>query len=134
MKEGWSIRWKALLIWLCGYLNIVAFIIAGGYAIVKSKNEELKKTTKQAFIVTLIFTLISMFFTVYSGFGGMSGDFYSSGSYTAYGVLLLISNIAKIIVFVICGAIAFFKGSRSMEEAETENKEEQNSEDGDLKI
>ena len=53
MKEGWTTRWKALLIWLSGYLSIVAFAIAGGYAIVKSDDEELKKTAKQALILNL---------------------------------------------------------------------------------
>ena len=75
MQEGWSTRWKSLFIWLCGYLSIIAFAIAGGYAIVKSEDEELKNTTKKAFIVTLIFTLISMFFSVYNSIGGMADGY-----------------------------------------------------------
>ena len=45
MKEGWTTRWKALFVWLCGYLNIVAFALVGGYMIVKSDDEELKNTS-----------------------------------------------------------------------------------------
>ena len=40
MKEGWTTRWKALFLWLCGYLSIIAFAVTGGYVIVKSENEE----------------------------------------------------------------------------------------------
>ena len=30
MKQIWSLRWKNLLIWVCGYLSIVAFALVGG--------------------------------------------------------------------------------------------------------
>ena len=111
MQEGWSTRWKSLFIWLCGYLSIIAFAIAGGYAIVKSEDEELKSTTKKAFIVTLIFTLISMFFSVYNSIGGMADGYYSSGAYEAYGILKEIVSIAKIIVFVVFAALSFINGN-----------------------
>ena len=58
MKEVWSKSWKKILIWACGYVSIIAFAIAGGYAIVKSEDEELKKTAKTCFIVTLVFGYI----------------------------------------------------------------------------
>lgn len=133
MKEGWTARWKALLVWLCGYLSIIAFAIAGGYVIVKSDNEELKRTTKQAFIVTLVFTLISMFFAIYSSIGTMFAGFYGSDAYIAYNVLLQLTEIAKIIVFVVFGALAFFKGNYGPEKTE-EKKEPEKSADDELKI
>ena len=136
MKEGWTTRWKALLIWLCGYLSIIAFIIAGGYTIVKSDNEELKKTTKTAFIVTIIFTLISMFLALYNSIGGMVGNYYSSAGYDAYNVLVQITTIAKIIVYVTFGALAFFKGNyapEKMPQSDGQNSGEENK-DEDLKI
>lgn len=108
MKEGWSRRWKALLIWASGYLSFIAFVIVGGYVIVKSDDKELKDTVKKAFIVTLIFTAISMFFTLYSGIGGMTENYYTSGAYTAYSVLMLITNIAEIVVYVVFALLAFF--------------------------
>ena len=54
MKEGWTTRWKALFVWLCGYLNIVAFALVGGYMIVKSDDEELKNTSKKVLHLFLI--------------------------------------------------------------------------------
>ena len=50
MKKVWTNRWKKVLIWLSGYLSFIAFAIVGGYTIVKSEDEELKKTTKAAFL------------------------------------------------------------------------------------
>lgn len=127
MKEGWTTRWKALLIWLCGYLNIVALALTGGYVIVKSENEELRREAKKAFFVTVIFTLISMFFTLYSDIGSMASDYYSSAAYTAYSVMTNLVSIAKVIVFVVFGALAFFKGGRTEEKAKAPAQEEEKS-------
>ena len=101
MKEGWTTRWKALFIWLSGYLSIIAFAIVGGYAIVKSEDEELKKTAKQALIVTVIFTAISMFLSLYNAIGVMTDSYYASAAYEAYSILSQLTAIAKIIVFVV---------------------------------
>ena len=36
MKNIWNNRWKKALIWLCGYVSLIAYAITGGYVIVKS--------------------------------------------------------------------------------------------------
>lgn len=125
MKEGWSTRWKALLIWLCGYLSIVAFAVVGGYAIVKSNDEKLKNETKKAFIVTLIFTAITVIFTIFTNIGGFDSGFYASEAYKVYGVLSKIVAIAEAIVFVVFGAIAFFGKNNSQKKAEDTASEDQ---------
>ena len=138
MKEGWSRRWKALLIWASGYLSFIAYAIVGGYVIVKSDDEELKNTAKKAFIVTLIFTAISMFFSIYSSIGALSSSYYSSGAYVAYGVLQMIVNIAKIVVYVVFALLSFFNvkvvSDKSEEKAEdkTEEKKEEKSSDNNI--
>lgn len=144
MKEGWSRRWKALLIWASGYLSFIAYAIVGGYVIVKSDDEELKETAKKAFIVTLIFTAISMFFSIYNSIGALSSSYYSSGAYVAYGVLQMIVNIAKIVVYIVFALLSFFNakdasakaGDRSDEtfEEKTEEKSEEKSVDNDVKF
>lgn len=134
MKEGWSRRWKALLIWASGYLSFIAYAIVGGYVIVKSDDEELKDTAKKAFIVTLIFTAISMFFSIYNSIGALSSSYYSSGAYVAYGVLQMIVNIAKIAVYVVLALLSFFnvkvvsdKSEEKAEDKSEEKKEEKSS-------
>lgn len=138
MKEGWSRRWKALLIWASGYLSFIAYAIVGGYVIVKSDDEELKDTAKKAFIVTLIFTAISMFFSIYNSIGALSSSYYSSGAYVAYGVLQMIVNIAKIVVYVVFALLSFFNvkvvSDKSEEKAEDtpEEKKEEKSSDNNI--
>ena len=138
MKEGWSRRWKALLIWASGYLSFIAYAIVGGYVIVKSDDEELKNTAKKVFIVTLIFTAISMFFSIYNSIGALSSSYYSSGAYVAYGVLQMIVNIAKIAVYVVFALLSFFNvkvvSDKSEEKAEdkSEEKKEEKSSDNNI--
>lgn len=138
MKEGWSRRWKALLIWASGYLSFIAYAIVGGYVIVKSDDKELKDTAKKAFIVTLIFTAISMFFSIYNSIGALSSSYYSSGAYVAYGVLQMIVNIAKIVVYVVFALLSFFNvkvvSDKSEEKAEdkSEEKKEEKSSDNNI--
>ena len=127
MKEGWTTRWKALFVWLCGYLNIVAFALVGGYMIVKSDDEELKNTSKKVLIVTLIFTAISMFLSLYNNIGGMADNYYSSKAYSAYDIMSNITNIAKIVVFAVCAAISFFKKRTDKPQLPTEQKTEDSS-------
>jgi hypothetical protein len=127
MKEGWTTRWKALFVWLCGYLNIVAFALVGGYMIVKSDDEELKNTSKKVLIVTLIFTAVSMFLSLYNNIGGMADNYYSSKAYSAYDIMSNITNIAKIVVFAVCAAISFFKKRTDKAQQPTEQKTEDSS-------
>ena len=127
MKEGWTTRWKALFVWLCGYLNIVAFALVGGYMIVKSDDEELKNTSKKVLIVTLIFTAVSMFLSLYNNIGGMADNYYSSKAYSAYDIMSNITNIAKIVVFAVCAAISFFKKRTDKSQLPTEQKTEDSS-------
>ena len=125
MKEGWTTRWKALLLWLCGYLSFMAFALVGGYVIVKSEDEELKKTAKLILILTLIFTAISMFFSIYNGIGSMFGNYYSSIAYMIYDILDLIVTVVKIAVFVLFAALSFFQGnSEPVQEEPTAKPEE----------
>lgn len=111
MNEGWTKRWKALFMWLCGYLSIVAFALVGGYVIVKSEDEELKKTAKLILIITLIFTAISMFLSIFYSIGNMTNNFYSSGAYDFYNIVQQITTIAKIVVYAVFALIAFFGGN-----------------------
>ncbi len=108
MKEGWTNRWKKLLIWVSGYLSIIAFVIVGGYFIIKGEDEELKKTAKLVFIVTIIFTAISAVLALYSSILTLAGASYTSTAYNIYEWLTSITLIAKIITFATFALLAFF--------------------------
>ena len=131
MKEVWTKNLKKALIWLSGYLTFVAYAIVGGYTIVKSEDEDLKKEAKKAFIVTLILTAISAFFVIFDQFGGMSSNWYGSGAQKFSNICSRIVSIAKIVVYAIFLLIALFSGKEKAKdepkvevvENETEDKE-----------
>ncbi len=99
--SAWSKKWKQILIWFSGYVSFIAFAIIGGYTIVKSDDEDLKKTAKQTFIVTLIFTAVSALLALLNYVGGFSDNYYSSALYEMYSILTRIISIAQIIVYAI---------------------------------
>ncbi len=101
MKSIWNNSWKKTLIWFSSYIGFTAFAIVGGYTIVKSEDEQLKKTVKTAFITTLIFACISAFLTLFSSFAGMSENYYNSAAYDFYDIASKLVNVAKIAVHAI---------------------------------
>lgn len=98
MNSVWTTKWKKILIWAVGYLNIIAFALVGGYVIVK-KEEELQETTKKVFVITLIFTALSAFFSIFNSVGSMFDGYYSSIAYDIYSYASSIISIGKIITY-----------------------------------
>ena len=99
MNINWNSKWKSVLVWLSAYLNFIAFVLVGGYFYVKKEEEELQTATKRAFLVTLIFTAINAFFSVFNYIGGLTNNYYTSSAYDFYSTCTTIVGIAKIIVF-----------------------------------
>ncbi len=121
MKSGWSNKWKKVLIWFSGYFSFIAFAIVGGYTIIKSENEEHKKTSKLAFIITLIFACLSAFLTIFYNCAGMSDSFYGSGAYDFYDIFGKIINIAKVIVFAVFIIIELVKKEKVEDDTNKDN-------------
>lgn len=129
MKEGWSNRWKKLLIWVCGYLSIIAFAIVGGYTIVKSDDKELKKTSHKAFVITVIFTIIEAFLAIYSACLSMANtQTYSGDASDALVWLSAITVIAKTIVFAVFAIIDFCEKGDKIENKQEKSEKLENSE------
>ncbi len=101
MKNIWSMKWKKVLIWFSGYISFLAFALVGGYTLVKSEDEELKKTAKQTFIVVLIFAAISALLSLFHNVCGLSDKYYSSAEYGAYSILSKLVAIAQVIVYAV---------------------------------
>lgn len=94
MKEIWSRNWKKVLIWLCGYVHLIAFVIAGGYAIVKSNDKELQKTAKTVLVITLIFTAIEALISILNRISLLGANMGTALNWISFFVIL-----AKIGVF-----------------------------------
>ncbi len=129
MKSNWSNKWKKVLIWFSGYFSFVAFAIVGGYAVIKGNDEELKKTAKTAFIVTLIFACINAFLTIFSSFAGISDNYYISAAYDFYSIFSGLVSVAKIIVFAVFIIIELAKKEEIAADAKENEKIEEEKEE-----
>ena len=106
MKEVWTKSWKKVLIWACGFVSIIAFAIAGGYAIVKGE-DDVKSTAKRCFVVTLIFLAADAFMSILSGIAGFAS---SSVFYDIIRLLNFILLIAKIGIYAAAIIITLVSG------------------------
>ncbi len=125
MKQIWSLRWKKLLIWICGYLSIVAFAIVGGYTIVRSDSRALKQTSKNAFIAVVVFTVLEAIRLLLSSIGSVSG-----GMAGFLAVYVMLVALAKIIVFACCAIIAFCGGKGDVQDDEPAADQPDKKDDG----
>lgn len=127
-----SEKWQKAIIWLTGYLNIIAFFLAGGYIYLKTDNEDVKSSAKNVLVLLIGFTGLDILRSVIYNILSVA----SAG----YDVLNVISKIGtvftiiKAIVFVvlfildICGKkIMLVKNSKTVE-TKTEDKDESVSE------
>ncbi len=105
----WSKKWKEILIWVSGFFGFLTFALVGGYTIVKSEDEDLKKTAKKGFIVLLIFTAVSAFFSLFNAIAGMSDSYYGSSAYKFYTVMTNLVTIAKIVVYAVFVVLTLIK-------------------------
>lgn len=125
MKKILNNLWKGLLIWVSGYLSFMAFIFVAIYMLVKEQdNEELQKETKKAFIVTIVFTVISLLLSFSSEVADLFGKHLAVTD--AYSVITSLVNIAKIVVYVTM-TVLFIVSSRKNSNDEVEVVETEDS-------
>ena len=120
MKNIWNNRWKKALIWLCGYVSLIAYAITGGYVIVKSEDEDLRRTAKTAFVVTLIFTAIDAFVSILSSIHGLAG--YNQGFSEFLSWFRFFLQIAKIAVYAAFIILSLFGGEKESADASKTEK------------
>lgn len=101
-----SAKWQKLIVWLTGYLNIIAFFLAGGYVYTKTQDEEVKNSAKTALILVAGFTAIEMLRGLIYYIMTLSNASYEALS--AMSDLSYVLTIIKIVVFATLFALDFF--------------------------
>ncbi|MBO5313439.1 MAG: hypothetical protein J6B29_05680 [Clostridia bacterium] len=109
MNSIWTKKWKAVFIWMSAFLNFIAFAIVGGYCIIKSEDEDLKRVTKQAFIVTIVFSAISAVLSIINYLGSFGDNYYSSDLYDFYSTCSTLVSLARLVVFAVFVVLTFVK-------------------------
>ena len=62
--EKLNSKWQKLILWLTGYLNIIAFVLGGGFVYLKTQDEKVKKSAKTVLAFVIVFT-IQMFMKMF---------------------------------------------------------------------
>ena len=68
-------KWQKLIIWLTGYLNIIAFILGGGYIYLKTEDEEVKTSAKTTLALVIVFTAIKLLVYIIACFINMGENY-----------------------------------------------------------
>ena len=118
-KGKWSQKLSKLFIYLSGYVSFIAFALVGGYTLVKSDDEDLKKTTKIVFIISLIYYALFAVMAIFGHFGSMSSSYYGSGFYTFVSIMNKLIEIAKIVVYAVLMLFVIFKKDNTESKPQT---------------
>lgn len=95
----WTRKLINVLIWVSGYLDFVAFVIVGGFAVVKGDDEQ-KLVAKKVFVITLIFLALNGIMSFLGSTGAWFGNqYYSSWFYDFQVSMTRIINMAETITF-----------------------------------
>ena len=135
-KGNWNNKLTKLFIYLSGYVSFIAFSIVGGCVLLKSYDDDLKKTTKNVFIVSLIYYGLLAILRILGLFGAMSSSYYGSGFYSFINVMTNIIEIAKIVVFAGLIIYEIFKKDSTKKAVveENETKQDDNNNEVDAEI
>lgn len=101
-----SAKWQKLIVWLTGYLNIIAFFLAGGYVYTKTQDEEVKNSAKTALVLVAGFTALEMLRGLIYYIMQLANAGYETLS--AMSDVSYVLTIIKIVVFATMFALDFF--------------------------
>lgn len=103
-----STRWQKLIVWLTGYLSIIAFVIAGGYIHQKTESDDVKRSAKISLFTVAVFTAFEILFSIISYCYNLA-DTYNSWVSDARYVLAIIKSVAFVTLFIVDMVVGFGK-------------------------
>ena len=87
--KGLSSKWQKLIIWLTGYVNIIAFFVGGGYVYLNTEDDDVKDTAKGVLYLVAVFTGIELLRSlVYNVLNVAGAD---------YGVLNVLTTVSMVV-------------------------------------
>ena len=93
-----SSKWQKLIIWVTGYLSIIAFVIGGGYIYMKTEDADVKKSAKTVFLISIAFTALDIIFLIIRNITSAAGDYQAiNGVSITVGVIAMIEAIVFVV-------------------------------------
>ncbi len=101
-------KWKKLLLWVAGYVNVLALVLIGGYFMCKDEDKKVKCTAKCVCLTYIVFLAMGAVLSIVSYIGG-AFDWYGSWVQKAYNACSVLVNVGRIVTFAVCALVAVFK-------------------------
>ena len=118
-----SVRWQKLIVWLTGYLSIIAFVVAGGYIHQKTEHDEVRSSAKIALFVTAIFTGLDMIRYLLQYCVNLA-DAATMWIFDMSYVFAIVKIIVFIVLFIVDITVGFGRGKQSVKKEEEKPTEE----------
>ena len=93
-----SSKWQKIIVWFTGYLNVIAFFLAGGFTYLKTEDEDVKGSCKTVFVLLIGFTALEILRMIIYNILAVTSVGYDV--LNAFNDIALILNVIKAIVFV----------------------------------
>ncbi|MGN1235290.1 MAG: hypothetical protein ACI4U2_04875 [Christensenellaceae bacterium] len=118
-----SVRWQKVIIWLTGYLNVIAFVVAGGYLFLKTEREDVKASAKVALAAVAVFSAIDILIAFIRHFLNLTGA-ATGWLVTVATVFAIVEIIAFVGLFVIDMVMGFERACKYVrgDERKSENE------------
>ena len=115
-----SATWQKLILWLTGYVSIVAFILAGGYFYKNTEDKKVKTTAKVVLVLTAVFTALGIVVSILNNIATIADNYdimNTASTMSAIFSLVKIVTFVTLFILDLCG-IDFIpkKQSESTEE------------------
>lgn len=116
-----SAKWQKLILWLTGYLNVIAFVIAGGYLYLNTDDGDVKGSAKSILLLTAGFAGLDILRSIIYNIMSLANVGYETLS--AMSDVGLVISIIKAVAFVVLfildlNGIKFSKVGKSDEKSE----------------
>lgn len=98
-----STKWQKLIVWLTGYLNVIAFFIAGGYTYLNTEDEDVKDSAKNVLLLLAGFAGIELVRSlIYNTMSVFGADYSSLSVVSTIGTAIaVIKTIAFAVLFAL---------------------------------
>ena len=90
-----------LAVWASVIAGYLTFAVVACFSLTMAKDEGLKKTTKLALWVVLVFFAAEVFFMIFNYIGNMFNGYYLSDAYTFYKIATNIVSVIRIITVIV---------------------------------
>ena len=97
--KGLSSKWQKLIVWLTGYVNIIAFVLAGGYVYLNTEDDDVKDSAKSVLYIVAIFTALELVRSLVYNVLNVSGADY--GTLNVLTTIAMIITALKMVVFAV---------------------------------